>query len=39
MSARMGHGGVYAARAVMFAAYQASKTPRPMARIHTRRRA
>jgi hypothetical protein len=39
MSARMGHGGVYAARATMFAAYQASKTPRPMARIHTRRRA
>ena len=39
MSARMGHGGVYAARAVMFAAYQAAKTPRPMARIHTRRRA
>lgn len=39
MSARMGHGGVYAARAVMFAAAQASKAPRPVARIHTRRRA
>jgi hypothetical protein len=39
MSARMGYGGVYMARSVMFAAYQASKTPRPMARIHTRRRA
>jgi hypothetical protein len=39
MSARMGYGGVYMARATMFAAYQASKTPRPLARIHTRRRA
>jgi hypothetical protein len=39
MTARMGHGGVYMARAAMFALYQASKTPRPMARIHTRRRA
>ena len=39
MSARMGHGGVYAARAVMFAASQASKAPKPVARIHSRRRA
>ncbi|CAB4191156.1 Terminase large subunit, Lambdalikevirus-type [uncultured Caudovirales phage] len=39
LSAPMGRNGVYAARAVMFAAAQASKTPRPMAMVRSRRRA
>lgn len=39
LTAPMGRGGVYAARAVMFAAHQASKTPRPLAAIRVRRRA
>ena len=39
LTAPMGRGGVYAARAVLFAAAQASKTPKPMAMIRSRRRA
>ena len=39
LSSSMGAGGSYAARAVMFAAAQATKTPRPLAVIHSRRRA
>lgn len=39
ITAPMGRGGVYAARAVMFAAWQASKTPRPAPMIKIRRRA
>ena len=39
LSSAMGAGGSYAARAVMFAAAQASKTPKPVAVIHSRRRA
>lgn len=39
LTAPMGKGGVYAARAVMFAAAQATKTQRPRPMIHTRRRA
>jgi hypothetical protein len=39
LTAPMGKSGVYAARAVMFATWQASKTPRPIAMIRTRRRA
>lgn len=39
LSSSMGAGGSYAARAVMFAAAQASKTPKPVAVIHSRRRA
>ena len=39
LSSTMGAGGSYAARAVMFAAAQATKTPRPLAVIHSRRRA
>ena len=39
LTAPMGRGGVYAARAVMFAVHQASKMPRPLASIHVRRRA
>jgi len=39
MTAPQGRGGVYAARAIMFAAWQASKTPRPIAMIRSRRRA
>jgi hypothetical protein len=35
----MGAGGSYAARAVMFAAAQASKTPKPVAVIHSRQQA
>jgi len=37
LTAPMGRGGVYGARAVMFAVAQASKTPRPVAMIRTRR--
>jgi phage terminase large subunit-like protein len=37
LSAPMGQGGMYGARAVMFAVAQASKTPRPVAMIRTRR--
>ena len=39
LSAPMGRNGIYAARAVMFAASQAAKAPRPVAMIRTRRRA
>jgi hypothetical protein len=39
MTAPMGRGGVYAARAVMFAVAEAAKTPKPVPMIHTRRRA
>jgi phage terminase large subunit-like protein len=39
LSAPMGRNGIYAARAVMFAASQAMKAPRPVAMIRTRRRA
>jgi hypothetical protein len=39
LSAPQGTSGVYAARAVMFAVAQASKSPRPVAMIRTRRRA
>jgi hypothetical protein len=39
LSSAMGAGGAYAARAVMFAAAEASKTPKPLAVIHSRRRA
>lgn len=39
ITAPMGSGGVYAARALMFAVWQASKTPRPAPMIVTRRRA
>lgn len=39
LTAPMGKSGVYAARAVMFATWQASKTPRPVAQIYARRRA
>jgi hypothetical protein len=39
LSSSMGAGGSYAARAVMFAAAQASKAPKPVAVIHSRRRA
>jgi hypothetical protein len=35
----MGGRGVYAARAVMFACAMASKTPKPVAMIRSRRRA
>jgi len=38
LTAPMGHGGVYAARALMFAVWTAAKTPRPVAQVHTRRR-
>ena len=38
LSARIGHGGVYAARAVMFAAAQASKAPKARPVIHSRTR-
>jgi len=39
MTAPMGRGGVYAARAVMFAVAEAAKTPKPVPMIHSRRRA
>lgn len=39
LTAPMGRGGVYAARATMFALAQAAKTPRPVPMIRTRRRA
>lgn len=39
LTAPMGRGGVYAARATMFALAQACKTPRPVAMIRSRRRA
>jgi hypothetical protein len=39
LSSSMGAGGSYAARAVMFAAAQASKTPKPVAVIHSRQQA
>lgn len=39
LTAPMGRGGVYAARAVMFALWQAAKTPRPAPMIRARRRA
>ena len=39
LTAPMGRGGVYAARAVMFAVQQAAKAPRPVASIYVRRRA
>ncbi|HEY7821851.1 MAG TPA: terminase family protein [Acidimicrobiia bacterium] len=39
LSAPMGRGGVYAGRAVMFALWQAAKTPRPLPMVRTRRRA
>ena len=39
MTAPMGRGGVYAARAVMFAVAEAAKTPKAVPMIHTRRRA
>lgn len=38
LTAPMGRGGVYGARAVMFAAWQAAKTPKPVPMIRTRRR-
>jgi len=38
LTAPMGRSGVYGARAVMFAAMQASKTPKPVPVIRTRRR-
>jgi hypothetical protein len=38
LSSAMGAGGAYAARAGMFAAAEASKTPKPLAVIHSRRR-
>jgi hypothetical protein len=38
LSAPMGRGGVYGARAIMFAVWQASKTPKPVPIIRTRRR-
>lgn len=38
MTAPQGRGGVYAARAVMFAAWQATKTPRPTAVVRAHRR-
>lgn len=37
LSAPAGRGGVYAARAVMFAVWEASKAPRPVPMIRTRR--
>ena len=37
ITAPMGRGGVYGARAVMFAAWQAAKTPKPVPMIRTRR--
>lgn len=39
LTAPMGRGGVYAARATMFALAQACKTPKPIAMIRSRRRA
>jgi phage terminase large subunit-like protein len=39
LTAPMGKGGVYAGRAVLFALWQAAKTPRPAPMIRTRRRA
>ena len=39
LTAPMGRGGVYAARAVMFALWQAAKTPRPAPMVRARRRA
>jgi hypothetical protein len=39
LTAPMGRGGVYAGRAVMFALWQAAKTPRPAPVVRTRRRA
>ena len=39
LTAPMGRGGVYAARAVMFAVQQAAKAPRPVASIYVRHRA
>jgi hypothetical protein len=39
LTAPMGKSGVYAARAAMFATWQASKTPKPVPVIHHRRRA
>lgn len=36
LTAPMGRGGVYAARAVMFAVAQASKVPKPAPRVHSR---
>lgn len=38
LSAPMGKGGVYAARAVMFAAAQAAKTQKPRPMVHVRNR-
>lgn len=39
MTAPMGRGGVYAARAVMFAVAEAAKRPKPVPTIYTRKRA
>jgi len=39
LTAPMGRSGVYAGRAVMFALWNAAKTPRPVPMVRTRRRA
>ncbi len=39
LTAPMGKGGVYGGRAVMFALWNAAKTPRPVPMVRTRRRA